>query len=398
MQSESEDGEQKYSYVHHNVPNNTAVRLGVPSLTHRMLDPDELSIGEEFGQEEKLTTRLNRLLDDYKDGLAVLKELVQNADDAGATEVKFLYDERTNKDAMTWLIDEGMKKCQGSALWVYNDAVFTDEDFVNITKLNEATKVHNTEKIGRFGLGFNAVYNLTDVPMFVTKNYFVILDPNTFHLGTAIKDPRKPGIKIDLNKDVKNLQTFRNQFKPFNGVFGCDLSLDKEDNSYDGTLFRFPLRTREQAAVSEIRGKCYDDHEMRELLEMFLDKANTVLLFTQNVFRVGVYFLPKSSGQNPQPLLMFQLNKSLTQGGILRELSFPIALPDTSHKLSAEQKKLMVQSNFLQASSKVKRLSKSRRVKPSEFPKSSIVVDVECVLTQLGASFFSKREAPWKKT
>ena len=391
-QSESEDGEQKYSYVHHNVPNNTAVRLGVPSLTHRMLDPDELSIGEEFGQEEKLTTRLNRLLDDYKDGLAVLKELVQNADDAGATEVKFLYDERTNKDAMTWLIDEGMKKCQGSALWVYNDAVFTDEDFVNITKLNEATKVHNTEKIGRFGLGFNAVYNLTDVPMFVTKNY-----PNTFHLGTAIKDPRKPGIKIDLNKDVRNLQTFSNQFKPFNGVFGCDLSLDKEDNSYDGTLFRFPLRTREQAAVSEIRDKCYDDHEMRELLEMFLDKANTVLLFTQNVFRVGVYFLPKSLGQNPRPLLMFQVNKSLTQGGILRELSFPIALPDTSHKLSAEQKKLMVQSNFLQASSNVKRLSKSRRVKPSEFPKSSIVVDVECVLTQLGASFFQKEKPPGRK-
>ena len=397
VQNESEDGEQKYYYVHHNVPNNTAVRLGVPSLTHRMLDSDELSIGEEFGQEEKLTTRLNRLLEDYKDGLAVLKELVQNADDAGATEVKFLYDERTNKDAMTWLIDEGMKKCQGSALWVYNDAIFTDEDFVNITKLNEATKVHNTEKIGRFGLGFNAVYNLTDVPMFVSKNYFVILDPNTFHLGTAIKNPRKPGIKIDLNKDVRNLQTFSNQFKPFNGIFGCDLSLDKEDNSYDGTLFRFPLRTREQAAVSEIRDKCYDDHEMRKLLEMFLKKADTVLLFTQNVLRVGMYFLPKSSGQNPQPLLMFQVTKSLAQGGILRELSLPIALPDTSHKLSAEQKKLMVQSNFLQASSKVKRLSKSKTAKQSEFPESSIIIDVECFLTQFGASFFQKEKPPGRK-
>ena len=397
MQSESEDGEQKYYYVHHNVPNNTAVRLGVPSLTHRMLDPDELSIGEEFGQEEKLTTRLNRLLEDYKDGLAVLKELVQNADDAGATEVKFLYDERTNKDAMTCLIDKGMKKCQGPALWVYNDATFKDEDFVNITKLNEATKVHDTEKIGRFGLGFNAVYNLTDVPMFVSKNYFVILDPNTSHLGTAIKNPKKPGIKIDLNKDVRNLQNFKNQFKPFNGVFGCDLSLDREDYSYNGTLFRFPLRTREQAADSEIRDKCYDDQEMRKLLKMFLEKANSVLLFTQNVFCVGMYFLPKSSGQNLQPLLMFQVRKSLAQGGILRELSFPIALPDTSHKLSAEQKKLMVQSNFLQASSKVKRLSKSRRVKPSEFPESSIVVDVECVLTQFGASFFQKKKPPGKK-
>ena len=397
MQSKGKEGEQKYYYVHYNVPNNTAVRLGVPSLTHRMLDPDELTIGEEFGQEEKLTTRLNRLLEDYKDGLAVLKELVQNADDAGATEVKFLYDERTNKDAMTCLIDKGMKKCQGPALWVYNDATFKDEDFVNITKLNEATKVHDTEKIGRFGLGFNAVYNLTDVPMFVSKNYFVILDPNTCHLGTAIKNPKKPGIKIDLNKDVRNLQNFKNQFKPFNGVFGCDLSLDREDYSYNGTLFRFPLRTREQAADSEIRDKCYDDQEMRKLLKMFLEKANSVLLFTQNVLRVGMYFLPKSSEQNIQPLLMFQVNKSLAQGGVLRELSFPITLPDTSHKLSAEQKKLMVQSNFLQASSKVKRLSKSKRVKPSEFPESSIVVDVECVLTQFGGSFFQKKKQPGKK-
>ena len=396
MQSESEDGEQKYYYVHHNVPNNTAVRLGVPSLTHRMLDPDELSIGEEFGQEEKLTTRLNRLLEDYKDGLAVLKELVQNADDAGATEVKFLYDERTNEDAMTCLIDDGMKKCQGAALWVYNDATFKSEDFVNITKLNEATKVHDTAKIGRFGLGFNAVYNLTDVPMFVSKNYFVILDPNTSHLGTAINN-RKPGMKIDLNKDVRKLQTFRNQFKPFNGVFGCDLSLDREDNSYNGTLFRFPLRTREQAAVSEIRDKCYDDQEMRKLLKMFLEKANSLLLFTQNVFRVGMYFLPKSSGHNLQPLLMFQVNKSLAQGGTLRALSFSISLPDTAKKLSAEQKKLLMQSNFLQASSQVKRNSRGRRVRPSEFPESSIVVDVECVLTQFGASFFEVAKPPGRE-
>ena len=383
--------------MHSNVPNNTAVRLGVPSLTNRLLDPDELLIEEEFGREEKLSTRLNRLLEDYEDGLSVLTELVKNADDAGATDVRFLYDERTNEDAMTFLVDEGMKKCQGPALWVYNDATFKDEDFVNITKLNEANNVYDTEKIGRFGLGFNAAYNLTDVPMFVSKNYFVILDPNTSHLGTAIKDTRKTCMKINLNKNVRNLQTFKNQFKPFNGVFGCDLSLDKEDYSYDGTLFRFPLRTREQAAVSEIRDKFYDDHEMRELFEMFLEKANKVLLFTQNVFRVGMYFLPKSLEQNPQPSLLFQVNKSLAQGGILRELSFPIALPDTSHKLSAEQKKLLVQSNFLQASSKVKIISKRRGVKPTEFPESSIVVDVECLLTQLGASFFQKEKPPGRK-
>ena len=52
------------------------------------------------------------LLQEYTDGFAVPKELVQNADDAGATEVKLLYDERQNDDAKTCLIDENMKECQ----------------------------------------------------------------------------------------------------------------------------------------------------------------------------------------------------------------------------------------------------------------------------------------------
>ena len=388
LRRDGDDEDIEYFYVHSNVPNTTAKRLGVPSLTHRMLDPEDLFIGEEFGQEEKLTTRLNRLLEDYKDGFAVLKELVQNADDAGATEVRFLYDERTNEDATTCLIDEGMRGCQGPALWVYNDATFKDEDFVNITKLNEATKVHDTAKIGRFGLGFNAVYNLTDVPMFVSKHYFVILDPHTSHLGTAIKNKRKPGMKIDLNKDVKKLQKFKNQFKPFNGVFGCDLHLKKVDNSFDGTLFRFPLRTREQAATSEIKKLCYDEQEMRELLEMFLGRAKSLLLFTQNVFRVGIYYLPICSGRMLQPSLMFQVNKSITQGGILRELSFPVTLPVTAKTLDAEQQALLKQCNFLQASSKVTRDAKNHKVKPSEFPESSIAVDVECLFTNSGENFF----------
>ena len=284
-----DDEDMDYFYVHPNVPHLTAQRLGVPSLTNRMLDPDELFIGEEFGQQQKLTTCLNRLLDDYTDGFAVPKELIQNADDAGATEVRFLYDERTNQDSITCLLDKGMKSCHGPALWVYNDATFKDEDFVNITKLSEATKAHDTAKIGRFGLGFNAVYNLTDVPMFVSRNYLAIFDPHTSFLEKVIKNIRKPGIKINLNKNVKMLKKFKNQFKPFNGIFGCDLHLDKQDNSFDGTLFRFPLRTRDQALTSEIKNLWYNQEQMRELLEMFLRGAKNVLLFTQNVLRVGIY-------------------------------------------------------------------------------------------------------------
>ena len=40
-----------------------------------------------FGQHEQLTTRINRLLEGYTRDASIFKELLQNADDAGATEV-----------------------------------------------------------------------------------------------------------------------------------------------------------------------------------------------------------------------------------------------------------------------------------------------------------------------
>jgi len=72
--------------VHGNVPTSTCEVLGVPSLMSRMMEAEQpLDFG--FGQTDSLTGRLHALLEDYADGLAVPKELIQNADDAGATEV-----------------------------------------------------------------------------------------------------------------------------------------------------------------------------------------------------------------------------------------------------------------------------------------------------------------------
>ena len=343
---------------------------------------------EAFGQYEKITTRLKRLLDQYTDGFAVLKELVQNADDAGATEVRFLYDERANNDAMTHLLDEGMKECQGPALWVYNDAEFTEKDFENIEKLSGATKEHHTEKIGKFGLGFNAVYNLTDVPMFLSTNYFVVFDPHMSHLGKHIKNPAKPGVKIDLNKNPEALRArYRGQFKPFDGIFGCDLRLSKRDNSFRGTLFRFPLRTREQAQRSEIKQLDYNDHEMRKLLQMFLEGAESLLLFTQNILRVGIYNLPRTSPPGAS-LLLFQVTKSLSSVGIPRELSSSVTLPTTAGKLSKEEKKLLQESNFLQVASRFMVDLRNGRDDVSNSPQSSVSIEIDCNLTNKGVDFF----------
>ena len=50
---------------------------------------------EAFGQSEALTTRLRHIISDYADGPGILMELLQNADDAGATQVAFLLDKES---------------------------------------------------------------------------------------------------------------------------------------------------------------------------------------------------------------------------------------------------------------------------------------------------------------
>ena len=400
--SEVEDDDITLQYVHRNLPQNTAESLGVPTLRSRILDPDQLRLGEEFGQSEPLTTRLNRLLEDYTDGFAVPKELIQNADDAGATEVRLLYDERDNEDARTCLIDDGMREWQGPALWAYNDATFSDADFENITKLNGGTKKMDSEKIGRFGLGFNVVYNLTDVPSFISRNNLIIFDPHTTHLGRTIRDKSNPGLKFDVTKPKfrRTLKGFQSQFKPYNGIFGCDLSPESNSLFFDGTLFRFPMRNRSQAARSEIKNLPYDDAKMKELLQTLVHGSESLLLFTQNVIKVTVYHLPREAQDASQPAELFQVVKKPIE--ILRRLDVPLQLSTPAMKLPGEEQAFVQQCNFLKASTKVLKQNKEEASRSRFMPESSMAVEMVSSLRDAGHKFFPEgtrmeatRAKPW---
>ncbi|VDI58647.1 sacsin, partial [Mytilus galloprovincialis] len=306
-----EEKEEKIIYVHPSV-NELASKLGVASITKRFIYNQNTEVLA-WGQEEKLTTRISGLLDSYTDGFAVPKELVQNADDAGATKVCFLYDERENLELRNGLFDQGMAECQGPALWVYNDAIFEEKDFKNIIELGGKTKILDTEKIGKFGLGFCSVYNVTDVPSFVSKNTLVILDPHLHHLGEAAIGTN-PGLRLPLTKSYR--KNFPNQFKPYNDIFGCNLEPNNKDD-YNNTLFRLPLRTQKQAQESEITDKQYTKREVVELMQIFLHSAANLLLFTQNVKEISVYHL-NSESQNPKEdmKLMFHAWKENTEKSV----------------------------------------------------------------------------------
>ncbi|XP_028405565.1 sacsin-like [Dendronephthya gigantea] len=288
----------EHPLIHNSVPTKIAMTLGVPTLSSCLLSAETLGF-EQTGPSEPITTRIHNILEEYKEGVGVFKELIQNADDAGASKVRFLVDWRIGpKDR---LLATGMSECQGPALWSYNDGLFSDNDFENINKLAGATKKEDISTIGRFGLGFNAVYHLTDVPSFVSREYFVMFDPNCHHLQHLIRDASRPGIRINLVKNPKPLKAFGDQFQPYRGIFDCNMDNNAQESfHYNGTLFRFPFRTLVQAGKSEISQTIYNKEKVKEIVDSLRESASLLLVYTEHVTEVELFELHQN--QTPEQM------------------------------------------------------------------------------------------------
>ena len=100
--------------------------------------------------------------------LMIVQELIQNADDAQATEVGFLIDWRHHPtdDVMF----DNFEKYQGPALYAWNDAVFKKKDWLSLGKINQSSKEEDVLKVGRFGLGFQSVFHITGIAYTSTCN------------------------------------------------------------------------------------------------------------------------------------------------------------------------------------------------------------------------------------
>ncbi|RNA38507.1 hypothetical protein BpHYR1_016923 [Brachionus plicatilis] len=284
-------------------------KLGVSSSIEKLMDVENMSM-ESFGQYEKITDRIKELLDGYKDGISIFKEAIQNADDAGATIVKICYDKRKNS---LWknpnkLLDRGLVKCQGESLIFYNDAVFTDSDFKNLIRLGAGTKKNLKEKVGKFGLGFNTFYNVTDLPCILSRDSLVLLDPNVKFMTNIIRNRGEPGKKINFKSVNQFMRTnYCDQFKPFENLFGCDIF--SNDFFYNGTLIRLPLRTEPSEISSHIYNK---DSEIKSLLTILINNAESLLLFTQSVCTVEFHVIPsEATGPDSKLLLKFEKKPEL---------------------------------------------------------------------------------------
>lgn len=106
-------------------------------------------------QFQPITTALRGIIKEYHDGGGVLRELCQNADDAGATEIEFVLDRRQH--ATQDILHEGLAEYQGVSLLAFNNRKFSRTDFDSLSRVGDSAKAKDPSSTGKFGRGFNSV-------------------------------------------------------------------------------------------------------------------------------------------------------------------------------------------------------------------------------------------------
>ncbi|XP_071133529.1 sacsin-like [Mytilus edulis] len=226
-----------------------------------------------FGQREDLVTRLKGILDCYPSDHSILKEMIQNADDAGAKEIHIVYDKRTHS---TNEVFDNWKPLQGPAMCIFNDACFTDENLEGIKRLGVGSKGDDKTKTGQFGIGFNSVYHLTDAPCILALGpeaarggCFCVLDPHCRYAPLAYDGD--PGMFMEAAELMSD----------YPDVFNTFLS-SKELKRMKGTWLRFPIRTSYHEE-SQICNRTFSSKDMEDLLLEMEKDVEECLLFLLNI-------------------------------------------------------------------------------------------------------------------
>ncbi|CAC5371398.1 unnamed protein product [Mytilus coruscus] len=247
-----------------------------------------------------LIKQLKKILDEYPDDGQILKEIIQNAEDAEASEMKVLFDGRSvnNDDSVDG--KPFTKYFKGPALCVYNNAQFTKEDWEGIQMINSSVKEFDAVKIGRFGLGFKSVFHITDYPMIISKNKMLILDP---HQTT----PDRVCILMKLKK-LKGYTTEMNIsdcLSALEGIFGFSKNT-LQSGKFTGTFFRFPLRSKPTLLSDNV----YDKAKIDDLFRAFQSEASVELLFLKCLERIELYTKNVSELPSGEDLLIYTVNIS----------------------------------------------------------------------------------------
>ena len=313
----------QYFHLHPAISWKVAKDLGLNNPVQALLSKfsDKRFVkGLEFGQHEDLCDRLSNILQGYHPDTSIFKEFVQNADDAGASEIAFILDQRVFSDRHLLSDSSNWKQLQRMpSLLVFNNRKFTDQDLEGITKLGRGGKQDTPETIGRFGIGFNVAYHVTDCPMFVSHKeggqpeHFCVFDPTlNFAPDSTVQTPGERWELSTVNDEESLCSVFDSQFEPFaqdilqrlssncKGTFADMKDPNKWPNGF--VMFRLPLtrdRSDSHSFVSSpvgpasgqriVRGCKMMLGFLRKLLYEFSEEASCTLLFLNSVRKISIF-------------------------------------------------------------------------------------------------------------
>jgi hypothetical protein len=235
-------------------------------------------------------------------GATVIKELIQNADDAEASELVVTLDER--KPPALPLECGRYAPLLDPALIVRNDARFRiageivagkvvkedEDDFTAIRKVAGGHKQLNPTAAGRFGIGFNSVYFLTDTPLLFSRRQVEIFDLRHL-MGFSAN-----GWQFSLDKfpaaasDAGTIKTILDWVLPKAVLAeGAFQDLANSGRDYRQTVFRLPLRRTLDTSPTDRGGPVFpyaSFPDREELLRQMCDEARRSLLFLKSLRRV----------------------------------------------------------------------------------------------------------------
>ncbi|MDD3856071.1 hypothetical protein [Sulfurimonas sp.] len=127
----------------------------------------------------------NLLIQLYPDNAHFIYELLQNAEDANATEVLF-------------------ELSENRLYFEHNGRVFNIQDLHGITSIGQGTKIDDVNKIGKFGVGFKAVFTYTKSPKIYSGDFnFEIIDLVVPKQISQIDTNQKTIMVFPFNNDEK---------------------------------------------------------------------------------------------------------------------------------------------------------------------------------------------------
>ncbi|CAG8463447.1 20676_t:CDS:2 [Gigaspora margarita] len=256
---------------------------------------NESSPFESFHPDENYTTRIKNILTEYPDGSQILREILQNSDDAKSTIQTFILDHNTYPTEK--LCDSRLDRYQGPALLAANDTIFQPEDFKSLLNLANSEKRNKFDKIGVMGIGFNSVFHITDVSSIISGSSYVLIDPHA--RGYCDLPPGQRGFQGDfVEHDL--VKKYPDQFMPFSVALNNNLN-----GFYNGTIFRYSLRTKKDASESEISDKIYQINQIKEMFDTFFNVDNiSCLMFLKYIERISFYEIKKGE---TIPTLLYQI-------------------------------------------------------------------------------------------